>query len=322
LSLFTATFQALAPLFVLILLGYGLKRTRMLHSAHVPVLNGIVVNVTMPALIVRGLVTAPAIPSGTILLPCSMVLAEVILAGIVYVCVRVFRLSTPLKGALLLVGIFGNTAFLGYPITLALLPHQFPAAILIDQFGMGVPMYTTAALIGAAYGASSQKTSGLHGVLKFIRSPLFLSLLIGSILREIPWPRELMSASIFHMAGIIVGKCLTYLGQGTTPIVLLALGVALRPAAAKAHLPSIALACCLKLILSPLLMWQICRIFGIQENMLAVGVLLAGMPTSVMASVLAGHHDMEGDFAVGTVFITTMLSAVTIPIWLQLVGIQ
>ena len=44
------------------------------------------------------------------------------------------------------------------------------------------------------------------------------------------------------------------------------------------------------------------------------------MPAAVMASVLAGQNDMEGDFAVGVVFVSTVLSALTVPLlltWLR-----
>ncbi len=37
-----------------------------------------------------------------------------------------------------------------------------------------------------------------------------------------------------------------------------------------------------------------------------------------MASVLAGRNDMEGDFAVSVVFVSTVLSAVTLPLLLTL----
>jgi predicted permease len=37
------------------------------------------------------------------------------------------------------------------------------------------------------------------------------------------------------------------------------------------------------------------------------------MPTAVMASVYAAQNDLDGDKAVGIVFLTTVLSAVTVP---------
>ena len=59
--LYTAILSALAPPFLLIVLGYALKRLRVMHPAHVPILNDIVLNVTLPALILLGLLRAPAL---------------------------------------------------------------------------------------------------------------------------------------------------------------------------------------------------------------------------------------------------------------------
>lgn len=45
-ALFPTVLRALAPLFLLIVLGNVLRRVRVLHAAHVPILNGLVINVT------------------------------------------------------------------------------------------------------------------------------------------------------------------------------------------------------------------------------------------------------------------------------------
>ena len=61
-ALFAVVLRALAPLFLLIVLGNLLRRARVLHAAHVPVLNGLVLNVTLPALIFLALTRAPGAP--------------------------------------------------------------------------------------------------------------------------------------------------------------------------------------------------------------------------------------------------------------------
>lgn len=302
--LFAATLHALAPLFLLILLGYGLKRARVLHAAHVPVLNGLVVNVTFPALIVHSLAVAPVLPTQTLRLPLALLLAELLVLALAFGLGRVARLPRPTWGALLMTATFGNTGFLGYPITLALLPRQFPAAILIDQFGMTIPMYVSVSLIGASFGATGADRTAV--LARFFRSPMFWAVLVGGAARLISWP-SIPGADV-------VAQCLTYLGQGTTPLVLLALGVALRPGAVRARPGAALLACALKLFVLPLLMWVVCRLLGLNGDERAVGVLMAAMPTAVMASVLSGQHDLDGDWAVGVVFVSTVLSAVTMPL--------
>lgn len=317
-SLFAAILTALAPPFLLILLGAGLKRVRVLHPAHVPILNGLVVSVTLPALVLHGLLNAPRL-SPTLALPVVGILgAEAAAAALAYGVGRALRLPPGILGAILLAGVFGNTGFIGYPMTLALYPKQFPSAILMDQFGMNIPMYLSAALLGAQFGGGKGTGSGGQraAILRFGRSPLFLSAVLGLVLHLLPLPPSLAAVPLLRALGSIGGKCLEYLGQGTTPLVLLALGVALRPGAVGGRGAAVALACGCKLLVSPLVLWGVCCLLGIGGEPRLDGILEAAMPASVMASVLAGQNDMEGDFAVGVVFVSTVLSAVTVPLLL------
>ena len=316
--LFAAILTGLAPPFLLIVLGYALKRARVLHPAHVPILNGLVVQVTLPALVVLGLLRAPALSPTLALVPLALLGAEIVTGAMVYGLGRVLRLPSPLLGAVLLTGVFGNTGFIGYPLTLALLPAQFPTAILLDQFGMTVPMYLAAALLGAEFGGGKGGAGRREAIRRFFRSPIFLSAVLALVLRQVPVPQALAVFPPARETGLVLGRCLEYLGQGTTPLVLLALGVALRPGAAGGRLGAISLACGCKLLVCPLALWGLCRAFGIGGDMRLDGVLESAMPAAVMASVLAGQNDMEGDFAVGVVFVSTVLSAATVPLMLTL----
>jgi len=100
--------------------------------------------------------------------------------------------------------------------------------------------------------------------------------------------------------------------------VLLALGVALRPGAVRGRTAPLLVACGCKLLLCPMIFWGVCRLLGVGGEVRMDGVLEAAMPTAVMASVLSGQNDLEGDFAVGVVFVSTVLSAITVPLLLTL----
>ena len=183
---------------------------------------------------------------------------------------------------------------------------------------MTIAMYLSAPLIGARLGTAGGAGHG-EGVsfLRFLRSPLFFALVAGTAARLIPWPPALLHARAAAV-GQVVGQCLTYLGQGTIPVVLLALGVALRPGVGRAYLGPLLLASALKLVACPLAMWVACRALGLRGELLAEGLLIACMPTSVTASVLCAEHDLAGDFAVGRAFGSTVLSAFTLPLILSL----
>jgi predicted permease len=320
LPLFTAIFTALAPPFLLIVLGWFLKRARVLHPAHVPILNGLVINVTLPALVLLGLLRAPSLSPKLAVLPLAFFGAEIVTIALAYGVGRAMRLPPPLQGAILMTGVFGNTGFIGYPLTLALLPKQFPVTILLDQFGMTIPMYVGAALLGAQFGGGNGTGTGGRraAIVRFLRSPIFLSAILGLGLRLLPLPPALTAQPLLRETGGILGQCLKYLGQGTTPVVLLALGISLRPGAAGGRLGPMALACVCKLLVCPVVMWGLCHAAGVGGEVRLDSVLISAMPSSVMGSVLSGQNDMEGDFAVGVVFVSTVLSAISIPLLLTL----
>ena len=311
--LYTAILTALAPPFLLILLGAGLKRLRVLHPDHVPILNGLVLHVTLPALVLTGLLRAPALSPALALPVLALMVSEAAALALVYALRHGLRLTGGVLGAVLLVGVFGNTGFIGYPLTLALFPRQFPAAILLDQFGMTLPMYLTAAVAGGRLGSG-----GGHGAAigRFFRSPIFLSAVLGLGLHSLPVPPPPAHLPVLSRLGGVAMQCLEYLGQGTTPLVLLALGVALRPGAALRQPAALALACGVKLLFCPFVIWMLCRAFHITGEVRAVTILQAAMPPAVVAAVLAGQNDFEGDFAVGVVFAGTVLSALTVPLLL------
>lgn len=326
--------RVLAPLFLLILLGALLRRRGVIPAAAVPTLNGIVINVTLPALIVLALVKAPRLPAAYITATLTLLFAEMVVLGCAAALGALLRLPRPTRGALMMTAAFGNTGFLGYPIALArpLLADLFPLVVLQDQFGMQFPMYIAAAFVGGACGGPSQQHPGTrrdapgaarrsrrHALLRLLRSPLFLAVLTGLAIRVIPWPKALLELPASATIGGIVAQTLTYLGQGTTPVVLLALGAALRPGAIRRDPLPVFLSCALKLVALPLIAWGIGRALGIHDpGQMSSTIEQAAMPTAVVCSVLCTQYAMEGDLAVGIVFTSTVFSAVTVPLALAL----
>ena len=326
---FTSTLHALAPLFALILIGFWLKTRRILHASHVPVMNGLVINVTMPALIIHGLASAPTIPLFDMLPAVSAFAAELTVMALAYGLGVACRLPRCTIGMLMLIGVFPNTGFLGYPMVLALFKDQMPSAIILDQFGEAVPLVISALIIGPWLGGQKsleeQTGTALHRlaahavrVVKTLRTPLTYSLGIGIALRIIPWPAAMLEAPWVREICEVLMQILQYLAQGTVPIVLLALGVSLRPGSLKGDPRPIAIASVLKLFIVPLVAYAVARELGLHGDLLHVTVLQCAMPTAVMASVYAAQSDLDGDKAVGIVFLTTVLSAVTVPLLLGL----
>jgi len=320
--LLASVLRALAPLFFLILLGVFLRRRNVVPAAAVPYMNALVVNVTLPALVVLTLSKAQEIPHAYLIACVVLFGAEMGTMALAWALGRLLRLPRPTCGALMMTATYGNTGFLGYPIALQRLPGMFVAGVLLDQFSMSLPLYLSGALLGGSFGGPLRHEGrGIpaaggrrKAVLRFFRGPIFLAIVVGLAVRLVPWPAGLREIPALQTSGDILGQMLGYLGQGTTPVILVALGAALRPGAIKKAPLPVALACLLKLVICPVLAWAACRLLGISGDLLAITVQQAAMPTAVVASVLCTQNAMDGEVAVGIVFTATVLSGVTIPI--------
>ena len=315
-TLLVEVLSALIPLFALIALGFLLQRkTPLLHRAHVPILNGIVLNVTLPAVVFLAIARAPALTLADARLPLALIVAQAAVLAIAYVVGRMLRMARPALGMLMATSAFGNTTFLGYPIALSVLPRLFPSAVLLDQFGMVLVMFLVTPLIGSVLGAGAEAGGAPRDAIRrFGRNPIFLSVVAALIARSLPLPLPFTTNPAVASLGQIALRTLGYLAQATTPLVLLALGAALQPRAALGASRLLLLPCVLKLLLCPLLMWVACRALGLGGDTLRIGVLQASMPTSVLCSLLCAQYEMEGTLAGGVVFAATALSLVTIPL--------
>ena len=98
----------------------------------------------------------------------------------------------------------------------------------------------------------SPKQKALRNIAAFFRSPLFIAMTLGIAIRLIPWPASLIHSHELSGIGDVVAHCLTYLGQGTVPLIMLSMGAALRPQAARVGAGPLLTASVLKLAILPL----------------------------------------------------------------------
>jgi predicted permease len=96
------------------------------------------------------------------------------------------------------------------------------------------------------------------------------------------------------------------------PTMLILLGLQLGHAEWNGKTMGLVTAGGLKLIVSPLIGLGLSALFGLTGPMRQAGVLESAMPTAVMATVLATEFEVEPAFITATVFISTLLSPLTI----------
>jgi malate permease and related proteins len=76
----------------------------------------------------------------------------------------------------------------------------------------------------------------------------------------------------------------------------------------------------MRLVAAPLLAILLSKPFGLLGPARQAGILESGMPTAVLAAVLATEYDLEPSFITSVVFVTTFLSPFTLTPLLAFLG--
>jgi predicted permease len=228
-------------------------------------------------------------------------------AGAVLGLARRFAIPGERVAVLLLCVPLGNTAFLGYPMTRALVGEEaLPYAVLYDQFGTFLLLSTWGLWVLARYGGDPAPTVSAI-VAKVVRFPPFVALVVAlTLMPSTPHP--------------VVAVLLERLSDALLPIVAFAVGFELRfrlPGDTRVALVGGLTA---KLALLPLVALGLSRLLGLDGAEADAVVLESAMPPMVSAGALAMSHRLAPGLAAALVGYGTLLGFATLWAWSRILG--
>ncbi|RNF83631.1 AEC family transporter [Montanilutibacter psychrotolerans] len=297
--------DAFALVLAMLVLGYLFQRLRVLPENAAQTLNLVVLYVCLPAAVLRyapRLQLEPAL-LGVAAVPWLLLVATVPLVGLVG---RLITLRRDEHAVLLLTVALGNTSFLGYPLTRALIgEHALPYAVVYDQFGAFLILSTFGLWVLARYGGDvvPGPRTMLRRVLGF---PPLWALALGFTVM----PNEPPS----WIAG-----GLQRLSDALLPLAMLTIGLSVRLTLPREELGPLAAGLALKLLVLPALAWAMLPALGLHGEAARTAVLESAMPSMVTAGALAIAHNLAPRLAAAMVGYGLLLSLGTLPLWAWLV---
>ena len=308
-------------LFILMALGFILGKAKVLTREGNKVLSRLVLFVALPCTVLSSVfknesdVTIGITASYLLYVLLAYAIAFAVSIPVVYITCRKKKSDI---GMLNFMAVFGNSGFMGFPVVTAI--FGVAAAYYVGLFN--IPFNLLAFSLGIylisrkgtpkgiqAEGApektpDSGKTGGGFSF-KFLLNPVLLAIFL-----TIPL------AVTGVQPPVIVADFLEITGSLTTPGAMLVIGSTLAMVPPKTIFKEwqVIPVTFLKLLIIPLLTWLILRLIINDQLMLGVLVVLAGMPTAAMASMLAIEYDGNEQIASAGVFVTTLLCGVTVPL--------
>ncbi len=295
-------FTALAPILLLILLGYGLKRAKFLPEETWPGIEKLTYFILFPALLIRVLAkqSLSGAPWPEMLL---IVVVTILTAALVLVIWH--RISGSVSGASFTSIFQGGVRFNTY-IALAVAQAFYgPEGLALGAVAAGFMIVLINLLCISAFAVwGKSANTGLKPVLKeIIANPLIISCVIG-------W---FLSLSEIGLPGIS-GDILEIIGRAALLLGLLAVGAALKPEAVRGHLGAISISSVIQFALKPMIVALMIYITGLGG--IAAGVLVIALMTPTAPSAFILARQLGGDTETMSSIITfqTILAFLVMPI--------
>ncbi len=299
---------ALIPVFIIILLGYLFKRWALLQPVFWTGAERLTYFVLFPALLFEKLAAASFEISIALPMAASLILTICSMTLLLFLFKPLMGLSGPsftsvFQGSIRFnsfVGIAGSSALFGAAgLTLAavLLLAMIPLINLLCVFTL------------TRFGSGQQGNPGKI-CLEILRNPLILACLIGFAYNLLQLPQPQWLFLIFEL-----------LGKAALPLGLLAVGAGLELQSLKSSGRGILLSSLIKLLFFPVSTAGFCLLLQVQGEARAVALIFAAVPTAVSAFILARQLGGDTDLMASIVTMQTVLSALTMPLMLQILGI-
>lgn len=308
-----AILSVLAPVFALLFVGILVERFRLVPAGGAATLNMFVFNLSMPCLIFSSMAASdPAdLARGGYVGGClvGMLACYILVHGGLS---RGFRRAHPEASIMAVLAAFPNTAFMGLPILMSLYPGDHDA-VLASTIST---VFCLPLLLIGMFVQEWCRNAGELSRRKLLRkvsrvmlhNPILLATILGAIVcvARIPAPDGLLFV------------CRS-LAATSTPCALVALGMVLSiqmtsSVAGENHPARQIFADAVKLLVEPLITFGAFLLMGVSGKWLAMGVILAGMPTGSVAYVLSETYGVATRDASRVILINTALSVLTIPL--------
>jgi predicted permease len=300
--------NSLAPIFLLIILGKVLQKSGFLPDSFFKGLNRLVFWFALPALLIRSISEAELELATISRIVLVFTLGTLLATALAWLAAGRLSLSPPRTGAFIQGAFRGNGAFIALPVIVYSMGSIDPRAeslatvvlapvvILLNILGVGILVHYS----------ETRKSTGLSIptlFIEMIRNPLIMSCLLGIALNllNLHLPRFLFLS-------------LDVLGRTALPLVLMSIGASLEIERLRGAASPSLIASLIKVVAAPLFGFMLTGGFGLSrtEGMIAVFYLAA--PAAVMSYVMAEEMGSDGPLAGRIVTLSTLLSAVTIPI--------
>ena len=303
-TFFTVFFQMLA-LLIMIGAGYFVTKKGLLDAHTNNQMSDLIVNIFNPMLVLASAANSVGQISLAAMKLAGIIAVGMFLAFIItgMVLSPLFEKDRELRKIFQLMFVFSNVGFIGIPVISSIFGAEY--VVYVSEFML---VYT---LVFYTYGIALMDGKFSKDSLRAMVNPGTIAglLAMAVILFEIQLPEFLNTA-------------VTYLGNVTSPMALVAVGFALADSDIKKVFcqPRLYLFSVVKLLVLPLLLLPLLRFAVGTSDLLSVCMVMFGMPVGNMPLILGNQRGLDVTACSAAIILSTVLCVLTVPVLLLFTG--
>jgi len=294
------------PVFVLIACGYGLRKSGFLPDAAWRPIERLSIHLLYPGFLIPAIWNADISGGGAGAAGAAAVSAVLIISTVTLLAKPLMKLDGPAFTSVFQ-GVIRWNSFVFLPVIQSVYGPDGLALAAVVIAAMIPVTNILCVVVLVRWGADQRSMSPASLITAILSNPILIACLVGLALNLLRVPRlpgvsdtlELLGGAALPLGLIVAGAGLSFAEVARRRITITAVGV-------------------VKLILTPPLMWGLCRLYGGDATAQGIALMCGAAPGAAASYILARQMGGDAPLMAGIVALTTVASAAVIPIVLAL----
>ncbi len=297
------------PIFLVMVIGWMLRRIGMLDDHFVTVANKFNFNVTLPVMVFRDIASVNIREVFDIKFVLFCAVASSICFWVIWGAAKLFVKDRSIRGAFVQASFRSSAAVMG----LAFISNIYGSSAMGPLMIIGaVPLYNIYSVIVLTFEAQNEdgiRDTGRirEACVNIVKNPIIISIFLG-----------LIAALLGINFPTIISKTLNSVAQLATPLALIVIGAGFEGRKALAKIKPTIWASAVKLVLQPLVFVPLAAWMGFTGEKMIASLIMLASPTTPSCFIMAKNMKNDGVLTASVVVSTTLLAAFTLTFWIFL----
>lgn len=301
-NVFLVCFEAVLPIFIMLIVGCGARRTGLMTETDVRRFNAVNFKTFMPIMLFESIYSSDLETAVNPALIAYSVVAVLLMLGLCVAFVMLVEKENSKRGVMIQGLYRSNFALVGIPVADALM-RGGDISVVAVQLAVVVPIFNLAAVV-ILEGFGGKKPNFRHMLLDILKNPLIIASALGVLflILDIKLPYALASV-VADMAGV------------AGPLALFTLGAFFRVGSFGKYKKELIMVCTGRLLVNPGIFLTLGYLLGFRgadfAGIMGLFASCSAIASYIMAERMGGDSELAGNI----VIVTSFLCSFTLYLW-------